>query len=60
MDWIEIKGDAPFIAFKAVQSDGHLSSHLANERDVDDAVAELKRQIDLVAKRMKLKLQSNA
>jgi hypothetical protein len=57
MDWIDFEGDAPFMAFKAVQSSGRLSSHLATESEIDHAAAELIRQIEIMAKRMKMALQ---
>jgi hypothetical protein len=57
MDWIEFTGDAPFMAFKAVQAEGRLSSCLATAGEIDYAASELKRQIDITAKQMKEALQ---
>ena len=57
MDWISFEGESPFMTFVAVQGGSRLSSHLASTSEIDHAAAELKRQIDVAAKRMKLVLQ---
>jgi len=57
MDWISFERRGFFPAFVAVQSDGHLSSELAHPDEVDHAADELKHQIDVAAKRIKLELQ---
>lgn len=57
MDWISYKESGFFWAFYAVQRTGHLSSQLAHPDEIDYAANELKRQIDVAAKRMKLELQ---
>jgi hypothetical protein len=57
MERIDFSGEAPFVAFHAVEVDGRLSDQLASEEDIDRAAADLKRQIDLVARRMKAALQ---
>ena len=59
MDWITYKEGGYFWAFFAVQSDGHLSSQLASDTAINDAAEELKRQIDIATRRMKIALQSN-
>ena len=59
MDWIEFSGDAPFMVMQAVQKDGRLSSQLANDSEIDHAAAELKRQVDVTARRMKMALQKS-
>ena len=46
-----------FPALFALQSDGRLTNELASPGEVDAAVAELKRQIDVEAKRLNLELQ---
>jgi len=57
MQWIEFEGESPFMSFQAVQGDAKLSVDLATVKDIDDAVAELKHQIDVAAARMKMVLQ---
>jgi hypothetical protein len=57
MDWIDFEGESPFMFIFAVQGGSHLSSHLANEAKIDHAAAELKRQIDITVRRMKMALQ---
>ncbi len=57
MDWIDFEGEAPFMFIRAVQGGSRLSSHLANETEIDYAADELKRQIDITVRRMKMALQ---
>jgi hypothetical protein len=57
MDWITFERRGFFPVFFAVHSDGRLSSELAHPDEVDCAAKELKRQIDVAARRMKLELQ---
>jgi len=57
MEWITFERRGSFPAFFAFQSDGCLSNELAHPDEVDHAVNELKRQIDVAAKRIKLELQ---
>lgn len=46
-----------FPALFAVQGDGRLTWELASPGEVDGAVRELKRQIDVEARRLKMELQ---
>lgn len=49
MQWIKFDRAGLYLALFAVQAEGRLSSELANDGEIDEAVAELKRQLDRAA-----------
>ncbi len=57
MDWITFAERSPFVILEAVQAEGRLSSEFASAAEVDEAVRQLKHQLDVAANRAKLALQ---